>query len=136
MLPVTRKLVIAAPIEQVWTALTDQPTIQAWLGGHSRVRLDLRVGGFYAFFDGEISGLYTRIEPPQRLTYTWRIAVWPRDWPDSLVEWELTPAGQGTQVTLTQQPFPTTQERESHEEKWDVYLLDPMKAWLEAHHSP
>lgn len=131
MRPLTRTILIAAPLERVWTALTDQEVIFTWLGGHSPVRLDLRVGGAYSLFAGEIWGVFTRIEPPSRLAYTWRINTWAPEWPDALVEWALTPAGQDTQVRLTQQPFPTQEEQESHEEKWDVYLLDPMKAWAE-----
>lgn len=131
MRPLTRTIFIAAPLERVWTALTDQEAIFTWLGGHSPVRLDLRVGGIYSLFAGEISGVFTRVEPPFRLAYTWRINTWAQEWPDALVEWGLTPAGQDTHVQLTQQPFPTQEELESHEEKWDVYLLDPMKAWAE-----
>ena len=131
MHPLTRTILIAAPLERVWTALTDQEVIFTWLGGHSPVRLDLRVGGAYSLFAGEISGVFTHIEPPSRLAYTWRINTWVPEWPDALVEWALTAAGQGTQVQLTQQPFPTQEELESHEEKWDVYLLDPLKVWAE-----
>jgi hypothetical protein len=35
-------------------------------------------------------------------------------------------------VRLTHDKFPNTEERDSHDEGWDVYWLKPMKEWLEA----
>ena len=135
MSDIEKNLQIAAPIEKVWAALTDPSAIGSWMGDES-VEVELSVGGRYALFDGETTGAFTRIEPPNVLEYTWRQGGWRKDWPDSLVRWELQSAGEGgqarTQARLTHSRFPNTEERDSHDEGWDVYWLEPMKEWLEA----
>ncbi len=41
------------------------------------------------------------------------------------------PVEVGTRVHLTHDRFPNVDERDSHDEGWDVYWLSPMKDWLE-----
>src|SRR6266568_2764503 len=123
---------IAAPIEKVWAALTDPTSIRGWMGEDSTVDVDLRVGGHYRFFGGDTIGALTQVEKPHILEYTWRQEEWHGEWPDSIVRWELRPVGQGTQVSLTHSKFPNDEERDGHDEGWDMYFLGPMKNWLEA----
>ncbi len=130
MFKVAKKVTIAAPVAKVWTALTSPRAIEAWMGGP--VKVSLKVGGQYAFFDGETTGQFTRIEKPNTLEYTWRQAGWPDEWADSQVRWELNPTKTGTQVRLTHDQFPNKDERDGHDEGWDSFWLEPMKKWLEA----
>ncbi len=123
---------IAAPINRVWDALTDPASIRSWMGNDDTVAVDLRVGGHYQFFGGETTGVFTEIEKPNKLAYTWRQGEWHEDWPDSLVSWELTPVDQETEVLLTHSQFPSASERDDHDEGWDIYFLGPMKKWLES----
>jgi uncharacterized protein YndB with AHSA1/START domain len=132
MLPITHTISIAAPTQRVWAALTEQPAMFAWLGERIPVQLDARVGGAFTLFGGEISGSYTHVEPPTRLVHTWRTTQWPSDWADSVIEWHLAPEGQSTRLTMTQHNLPSAEERQSHDERWDVLFLKPMQAWLEA----
>ena len=132
MADIRKSLVIAAPIEKVWAALTDPPAIRGWMGEDSQVEVDLKVGGRYRLFGGDTSGQFTRVNPPDLLEYTWRQAEWKREWPDSVVRWALTRTGSDTQVRLTHGQFPNHDERDSHDEGWDIYWLEPMKDWLEA----
>jgi uncharacterized protein YndB with AHSA1/START domain len=127
---VTKKITIAAPVEKVWTALTHTKAIASWMGGV--VKVSLKVGGEFAFFKGETTGAFTRIEKPNTLEYTWRQANWPAEWADSRVHWELNPIKSGTQVRLTHDKFPNEAESAGHDEGWDTHWLTPMKAWLEA----
>ena len=129
--PVTRELLIAAPIDRVWAALTDAGTIGAWMEDPT-VNSDLRPGGAYALFDGETTGTYRSVEAPSRLAYSWRQASWPVEWPDSEVTWELEDTGGSTKVRLRHRGFPNRDERDSHDDGWDVFFIDPMKAWLES----
>jgi uncharacterized protein YndB with AHSA1/START domain len=92
----------------------------------------LRVGGRYKLFGGETVGTFTEIEKPHILEYTWRQGEWDSEWPDSLVRWELIQVGQETKVHLTHNKFPNAEERDGHDEGWDIYFLGPMKDWLEA----
>jgi uncharacterized protein YndB with AHSA1/START domain len=129
MLDVTKTVTMHAPIERVWKALTEPKSISAWMGG--KVQSDPRVGGKYAYFDGETTGQYTLVEAPQRLEYSWRQSSWTSDWSDSIVRWSLRQIGENTEVRLLHEDFPNEEERDGHDEGWDTYWLIPMKRWLE-----
>mgnify|MGYP001294546412 CR=1 FL=1 len=130
MAAVHKRAFIAAPIERVWAALTVPAAIREWMFDDD-IRVDLRPGGSYAFFDGETTGTFTRIEPPHRLSYSWRQSTWPREWGDSVVHWELEPDPEGTRIHLIHDGFPNPQERDAHDEGWDIYFLGPLQDWLE-----
>ncbi|MCC6613254.1 MAG: SRPBCC domain-containing protein [Anaerolineae bacterium] len=130
-MPSIRKQVIAhAPIEQVWSALVDRDAIAAWMIDET-VAVDLRVGGAYAFFAGETTGRFTRVEAPTILEYTWRQDTWPAEWADSKVCWELEAHGSSTRIQLFHRDFPNEDERENHDDGWILYWLNPMIDWLE-----
>ena len=128
---IVKKVNIAAPIEDVWTALTRPKAIGGWMRDDA-VKVNLKIGGRYKLFGGETTGQFTRIEKPTRLEYTWRQSSWQKDWPDSNVSWELKATKHGTQVRLRHSHFPNPDERAGHAEGWDVYWLSPMKRWLES----
>ena len=129
---IEKNVTIAAPIEKVWAALTDPEAIAGWMGGP--VKVDLKVGGGYTLFEAATAGAFTEIKKPETLEYTWRQNEWKKEWPDSVVRWELAAAlgGAATRVRLTHNTFPNKEERDGHDEGWDMYWLEPMKAWLEA----
>ena len=131
MSDVEKKVKIAAPIEKVWAALTDPKSIESWMGPDSVAELDLKVGGKYAVFGGSTTGEFTEIKKPNTLEYTWRQGEWPASWKNSVVRWKLRRSGESTVVHLTHTKFPNKDEREGHDEGWDMYWLEPMKEWLE-----
>ena len=131
MTAISKHVKIAAPVEKVWAALTDPKSIRGWMGEDSTIEVDLQVGGGYRVFGGETTGDFTEIKKPNTLAYTWRQGEWPKEWADSVVRWELKAEGKATHVHLTHDQFPSQAERDSHDEGWDVYWLEPMKAWLE-----
>jgi uncharacterized protein YndB with AHSA1/START domain len=131
MADVEKALIIAAPIERVWAALTDAAAIGEWMLDEE-VEVDLQVGGAYAFFDKETRGHFTHIQAITLLEYTWRQGSWPKEWGDSLVHWELKTQGENTQVMLRHNRFPNDEERDSHDEGWDMYWIEPMQEWLES----
>ena len=131
MRPIVKdRLILAAP-QAVWAALTEPPAIRAWMGADSTVEIDLRPGGGYRLFGGETTGTILSCEAGKRLTYTWRQGEWPAEWDDSLVDWTLTPAEGGTHLHLVHDRFPNEQERQGHDEGWDLYFLGPLQAALE-----
>ncbi|MCJ7513312.1 MAG: SRPBCC domain-containing protein [Anaerolineales bacterium] len=131
MQPIVKDTLIQAPPQAVWAALTDPAAIRSWMGDDSLVEVDLRPGGRYRLFGGETTGAIQTLEPAKLLSYTWRQGEWPAEWEDSLVDWRLTPAEGGTQLHLVHDDFPNQHERDSHDEGWDLYFLQPMKDWLE-----
>jgi uncharacterized protein YndB with AHSA1/START domain len=128
---IEKNLHIAAPVEKVWAALTDPQAIDGWMVDNT-VQVDLRKGGKYALFSGETIGAFTQVEHARVLEYTWRQNSWRKEWADSLVRWELKRGGDGTFVRLVHSNFPNEEERDSHDEGWDAYWLQPMVEWLEA----
>jgi uncharacterized protein YndB with AHSA1/START domain len=130
MSTIEKKLIVKAPIDQVWAALTDLNAIGEWMLDEG-VRLDLRMNGEYRFFNGETSGKITLLAEPTTLEYTWRQNSWDAEWEDSLVHWELESGGRRTRIRLTHSQLPNKEEHASHDEAWDMYWLEPMIDWLE-----
>ena len=125
-----KHVTISAPVDWVWAALTDATTLSIWMQDNS-VRIEPRTGGSYRFFNGQTSGRITHMVPSALLEYTWRQNGWQAGWEDSLVRWELYPEGSSTRIHLIHSRFPNTNERDSHDEGWDMYWIAPMKHWLE-----
>ncbi len=122
---------IEAPIGRVWAALTDADVMSNWMEDDT-VQIDLRVGGRYTIFSGETTGTFTEIEKPEILEYTWRHKEWSKNWPDSMVRWELLRDGQTTHIRLVHSKLPNEEERNNQEEGWSIYWLEPMMEWLES----
>lgn len=93
------------------------------------VDIDLRPGGRYSIRmhveGGPVTahGAYREIDRPNRLVYTW---AWAGDShpmkEETLVAVEFAPAGDGTEVRLTHEGFPTPADRDGHEEGWRICL--------------
>lgn len=87
------------------------------LGGRYSIRMNGDGGPFTAH------GTYREIERPKRLVYTW---AWAGDShpmkEETVVTVEFVPAGDGTEVRLTHEGFPTRADRDGHEEGWKICL--------------
>jgi uncharacterized protein YndB with AHSA1/START domain len=103
------EILIAAPPERVFQALTDPQQLLQWWGQKGMFRstsweVDLRVGGHWrgeAEMRGStfwIEGDYVEIDPPRLLVYTWLSSL-PGETP-SLVKIELAREADGTRVKL------------------------------------
>lgn len=79
MQDIEKNIELFAPIEKVWAALTDPRIIDRWMSYDGASKVALSVGGCYAFFGGDTTGVFTRIENPDLLEYTWRMAEWEKD---------------------------------------------------------
>lgn len=93
-----------APIERVWSAVTDPEQLAAWLGDD--VDLDVRPGGAGRVVDpdgSERGVVVTGVEPYERLTWHW--------WSDrhgvSTVEIELTPLPDATRLRVIERAGPS-----------------------------
>ncbi|HSW80059.1 MAG TPA: SRPBCC domain-containing protein, partial [Candidatus Saccharimonadales bacterium] len=60
---------IKAPIEKVWLALTDANTAEKWGAGPAKVEAE--VGGDFSYWDGDIHGKFTKIEPNKLIEQDW-----------------------------------------------------------------
>ena len=97
---VARELLLPAPPEEVWEALTDPAHLGAWFGGD--LEIDPRPGGRtrYRGDDGEVRiGAVREAEPGRRLSFDW----WPPHEGEagaSHVEFDLEEVEEGTHLTV------------------------------------
>jgi uncharacterized protein YndB with AHSA1/START domain len=97
---VTRELVVPAPIEEVWQALTDPDRLEEWFAND--VELDLERGeGVFRWESGEVRrAVVEEVEPGRRLSLHW----WDdeaRDEPTE-VAFTLEEVGEGTRIVVTE----------------------------------
>jgi uncharacterized protein YndB with AHSA1/START domain len=92
---VTRELVLPAPPDEVWEALTDPERLEEWFA--NEVELDLRPGGgaHFRWSNGEERhAIVTEVEPEERLTFEWE--------DEGEVEFTLEEDDEGTRVTVVE----------------------------------
>jgi uncharacterized protein YndB with AHSA1/START domain len=121
--------VVGAPRDVVFRMHTEPAQLARWWGpaGFSApsIELDLRVGGAYriemqppegdAFF---LSGEFVEIEPPVRLSYTFRWEDPDPDDRDNVVVFSLVDVDGSTAVTVDQSPFATEARLALHRQGW------------------
>ena len=107
---IEREIVLPAPPEEVWPALSQSDQISAWFGADAQ--LDLRAGGrgVFRWHDGtERSILVEEVEAPHRLSFRWlpfqrtganEIVTLP----STRVDITLEQVPEGTRVRVREQP--------------------------------
>ena len=102
---VERAVELDAPVDVVWSALTDADAMSAWFGG--QVSLDAVPGGEGRFDLDEGGARRARVdevEPGRRLSWRW----WDEhddDGPITAVTFELTGLGARTRLVVTERPI-------------------------------
>lgn len=135
---IIQEIVIKAPAEKIFEALTDPAQRVKWWGGEGRfqathMKSDLRPGGKWTMrgtgFGGRpftITGEYRQIEPPRLLVFTW-LPDWQEDALETLVSFELTENSGLTTVRLTHSGLTSESSKLSHK-GWPQILM-----WLQAY---
>jgi uncharacterized protein YndB with AHSA1/START domain len=132
---VVRRHISASP-EKLFAAWTQPTLLVRWWGplgvACPAAEIDLRVGGAYRianqFPDGTvvwIAGIFEVIEPPHRLTYTWKLES--QDGPLERVTVCFEAHGRATEVVVTHERIPYESARTSHERGWIGCLESLMK---------
>ncbi|MFJ9414209.1 SRPBCC family protein [Streptomyces sp. NPDC101227] len=130
---IEREITIAAPVERVWAVLTEPEHVGSWFGQGEPTPVDLRPGGIMHLDHGEYGQFPTvivKVEPPHHFSYRWASAH-PGDVAternSTLVEFTLTPEGEGTRLRVVESGFAglhipeertKTASYESHSEGW------------------
>jgi uncharacterized protein YndB with AHSA1/START domain len=117
-----------APIERVFDAWTSEEVLRRWWRTErdwetSDAQVDLRVGGAVRVVmrdpatGREIGGggLYTEVEPPTRLAFTW---LWDGDTRRTLIEIDFSEAGGATTVSFTHRDLWDEQAVRDHQDGW------------------
>ena len=127
---IERELVFAAPIDRVWSAITQPQEVKLWFGSDAHYQLEAGSIGYFAW-EGECEGQYAmRIESIEPMHYfAWR---WMNDAEVSfseegstLVEWRLSETENGgTRLTLCESGFLSNKLRDMNIEGWLYELYD------------
>ena len=124
----------------VFAAWTDPDKIVQWWGAGgvicTEAVIDLAVGGRYRFAnltpDGHtmwITGMFTDVDPPARLEYTWATEPVDDHTHYSKVVVTFTGEAGGTLVTIAQSQIPTLEVREMNHFGW-VGCLEGLEALI------
>ena len=119
---IERETVIAAPVERVWSVLTEAEHLAAWFG-ETGAEIDLRPGGALLLHWRTMPTARGRIEvvdPPRRFAYRWTAhhaaGEEPAEGNSTRVEFTLTPEGGSTRLRVVETGFAglaTNEERRS-----------------------
>jgi uncharacterized protein YndB with AHSA1/START domain len=139
---IERELTIAAPIDRVWAALTDEKHVKEWFGDDT-AEIDLRPGGAIVFgwsAHGRYMGQVEKVEPPRLFSYRWARShdVEPAAGNSTLVEFTLAADGSGTLLRIVESGFTgldaSPEEQAGHvkgnTEGWQAEL-DELRAYVE-----
>ncbi len=120
---------IHAPVDWVFKAITNSEWIDEWGGGPSK--FNLKPGGNYFLWDGEIYGSVIESHKPTKIIFTLRERIWKKEYKDSIVIIELSEERGGTRFILRHSNFPDKKIQKKHEDGWGEYYIGPIKAYLE-----
>ena len=138
---ITEEILIQAPAERIFRALTDPAELMAWWGDPAAYQCtswvaDVRVGGRWRC-EGRnvrggtftVEGEFTLVEPPRRLGYTWKPS-WVETATQVIVE--LEPRGASTFLRWTHHGFGGNAKAiEDHK-----HGLPQVVAWLKRYAEP
>ncbi len=134
---IVRKTIPATP-ERLFAAWTEPDQLRKWWGPEGvqciDPEVDLRVGGSYRIGnrlpDGKtlwITGEFEVIEPPRRLTYTWRLEGISETAERVTVRFEKR--GEATEVIVTHERIANEALRDQHQHGWQG-CLDGLAEYL------
>jgi uncharacterized protein YndB with AHSA1/START domain len=132
---------IRASQQRVFDAWTKAAQVKAWHAPGPNVvtsaDIDLRVGGAHSVHmrdanggDRHSFGVYTEVDPPRKIAYTWNWAQMP-DMPESLVTVEFIHRGEATEILLRHSGLPTDADRVNHRNGWNA-AIDNLSALLDS----
>ncbi len=121
---IERETVINAPAERVWELITEAEHLGRWFGD-AGAEIDLRPGGAMVLrWDrhGTSRGRVVDVEPHTRFSYRWApfqdpAGEEPGDGNSTLVEFTLTPEGDGTRLRVVESGFSTLATSDEQRQK-------------------
>lgn len=123
---IRKTYVIDSPPDDVWRALTDPETIDAWGGGP--VVMAAEPGFEFSFWGGDIHGTVREVDPGRSMVQEWYGGDWPAP---SLARFTLAANAEGgTLLTLDHTGVPDD-EAADFDAGWDDYYVGPLKDLLE-----
>ena len=91
---VTREVVLEAPVDEVWSALTDPERLEEWFANDVELELEPGGEGTFRWDDGEERhAVVEEVDPERRFAFTWD---------ESHVSIELDEVDGGTRLVVTE----------------------------------
>ena len=121
---IRRTIILEAPIERVWSALSDDDELAKWFPDHA-AEWDLTPGGSGVFTWNGHGAFPIRVEAvnaPAYLAWTWGHEDGSPG--VTLVEWELEPDRQRTRLTVTESGIVTAEHHSENSQGWDEELAE------------
>ena len=106
---IEREIVIDAPVDVVWSVVTEPEHISGWFS--DTVELELRPGGALVLHWDEgshtVQGRVERVDPPHFFSFHWVVGHGSElaEGNSTLVEFSLAPEGEGTRLTVVESGF-------------------------------
>jgi uncharacterized protein YndB with AHSA1/START domain len=98
---VRREIVLEAPREEVWEAVTDPERLEEWFANGVEIELEPGGRGCFRWDDGTVRhAVVEEVEAERRLAFRW----WEDEEEPSSVEVVLEDAPDGTLLTVTEAP--------------------------------
>ncbi len=117
---------IKAPVEKVWQALTTAEMAEQW--GASPAKVDAREGGEYSYWDGDIHGVFTKLEPMNLIEQDW----YGHDNPTWKYKVSFTFDGDDIITNVHMVYSGDILDYQKDIADWKEYYFDPIKQLLEA----
>jgi uncharacterized protein YndB with AHSA1/START domain len=139
-----REIVIAAPLEVVWSVVTEAEHINGWFGDSTEI--ELRPGGRLVLrweeFDSTVYGRVERVEPPHVFSFRWSRGSGsevPED-NSTLVEFTLSAEGDSTRLKVVESGFrelsgsddEKEKDADGHRKGWELEL-DDLREYVRDH---
>jgi uncharacterized protein YndB with AHSA1/START domain len=125
--PIHQEVVIKAPPQRVYDALTDAKRFSAFTGG-APAEISREAGGAFTCFGGMIQGRQIELVPGQRIVQAWRAGNWsPGVY--SIVRFDLQDTGGQTRLVFEHTGFPEDQG-EHLASGWNQMYWEPLKKYL------
>jgi len=121
----TKKYKIAASIDDVWQALTDDNLMEKW--GAGPANFEAKEGGKFNMWGDYLTGKNLVYDEARRLEQDW-LAKGLEEPPK--VSFELSETGDTTTVELTHSKVPKDMVQE-FSDGWDDHYMGPLKDYLE-----
>ena len=131
---IERETVISAPVERVWSLLTEAEHVGRWFCD-AGAEIDLRPGGAMVMRWTEHGTAHAEVidvDPPRRFSYRWASEAdsEPVAGKSTLVEFTLDPTGDGTRLRVVESGFETLEATddqrrarfEDNREGWEIQL--------------
>jgi activator of HSP90 ATPase len=120
--------VIPASAEEIYDAWMDAAKHAAMTGGRE-AKIDPRIGGEFAVWQGYLTGKTLALEPGKRIVQSWRSTKFAPADPDSQVEITFEAAPRGTRVRVRHSNVPDghTSYRDGG---WQDNYFEPMKKYF------